>query len=95
MSSKALMHLKELIAKKTSVLDIIISNMQITEKFRQRSTETIRLPNYLEISHDGLIWYVTIFLELMLIVDIMKRAMGKANIHLLQPFHAQQHLRAS
>lgn len=35
MSSKALMHLKELITKKTPVLSVMISNMQITEKYRQ------------------------------------------------------------
>lgn len=35
MSSKALMHLKELITKKTPLLNVMISNMQITKKFRQ------------------------------------------------------------
>lgn len=35
MSSKALMLLKELITKKTPVLNVLISNMQITDKFRQ------------------------------------------------------------
>lgn len=35
MSAEALMHLKELITKKTPVLNVIISDMQISVKFRQ------------------------------------------------------------
>jgi len=63
MSSKALMHLKELITKKTPVLNVMNCNMQIMDKFRQ--TKVHRDQKFakwlVNVDHDGLIQYETVF----------------------------------
>lgn len=86
MSSKALMHLKELITKKTPVLSVMISNMQITEKYRQAKVyRDQKFAKWLvNVVYDGLIRYVTVFLELIWRVVIMKRARGNTNVHYIR-----------
>lgn len=59
-------YLEELITKKTLVLSVMISNMHVTEKFRQtkvyRDQKSVRwLVNVSKSIHDGLIRYMTVF----------------------------------